>query len=195
MCDKPSQTALTVWLVTAVVAAVATSHPELWTLDIARVLQGEWWRLASGHLVHLSWQHYFFDLLALGIALLLCSRLEQGLSTAASVALLSAASVSAMLLTVRPVDIYGGLSGITAGLLSFAAVRMIVDRDARVTGIVLLAAMLVKIGLEQQGTSISGVAPVWQAHCVGAVAGALVSVFSLQHGFLGTFRRESRRMS
>jgi len=195
MCDKPSQTALTAWLLTAVVAAVATSRPELWALDIATVLQGEWWRLASGHLVHLSWQHYCYDLLALGIALLLCSRLGQGLSAVAWAALLSAAAVSAMLLTVRPVDIYGGLSGITAGLLSFAAVHMIVDRDARLTGCALLVAMLVKIGLEQRGTSISGVAPVWQAHCAGAVAGAVVSVFSLQHGFPGTFRRESRRTS
>jgi len=195
MCDKPSQTALTVWLVTAVVAAVATSCPELWAMDIAKVLQGEWWRLASGHLVHLSWQHYCYDLLALGLVLLLCSRLEQGLSAVAWAALLSVASVSTMLLTARPVDIYGGLSGITAGLLTSAMLRMIVDRDARLTGCALLVAMLVKIGLEQQGTSISGVAPVWQAHCAGAVAGTLVSVSSLQHGFPGIFRRESRRTS
>lgn len=178
MCSKQTQTVLTVWLATALAAATATSVPEHWALDIARTRQGEWWRLISGHLVHLNWQHYWYDLLALGVVLILCIRLGSGIGTIFFTALCSAAAVSVELLVAHPVDVYGGLSGITAGLLSFAAIRLIAH-DTR-TGIVLLAAMLVKISLERRGIAASGVVPVWQAHCAGAVVGALVSIFSLK---------------
>ena len=191
MYGKSSQTVMIAWFVTAVVSAVATSRPERWALDIARVVQGEWWRLASGHLVHLSWQHLRYDLLALGLALYLCSRLEEDVTTIVFSVLFSAAVTSAALLVMRPVDIYGGLSGITAGLLACAAVRMIAD-DRWISGCVLLLAMLCKICLERQGLSASGVLPVWQAHCAGAVAGAIVSVSSLKQRFLVTSTRESR---
>ncbi|QEM67307.1 rhombosortase [Geobacter sp. FeAm09] len=178
MCSKQTQTVLlTAWLATALAAAAATGAPDRWALDIARTRQGEWWRLISGHLVHLNWQHYWYDLLALGLVLILCSRLGSGVGTISCTALCAATVVSVELLTLHPVDVYGGLSGITAGLLSFAAIRLIV-RDAR-TGIVLLAAMLMKICLEWLGISASGVAPVWQAHCAGAAVGALVSICSL----------------
>lgn len=175
MYGKHSQTALTAWLATALAAAAATSVPEGLTLDIARVKQGEWWRLASGHLVHLTWQHYRYDLLALGLSLCLCSRLTDRFPAIAVAALFSACAVSATLMVVYPVDIYGGVSGITAGLLSFAALRLIAH--APLSGTVLFAGMLLKIWLERQGLSASGVAPVWQAHCAGAAAGAVVATF------------------
>jgi len=161
-------------------AAAATSAPERWALDIARTQQGEWWRLISGHLVHLNWQHYWCDLLTLGLVLLLCCRLEKRLSNVALTALLSAAAVSLALMVTRPVDVYGGLSGISTGLLSCAALRLI-SLEARIRGAVLLGAILFKICLEQQGMSISGVPPVWQAHCAGAVAGVLIFAQSVMN--------------
>lgn len=173
---------LTVWLATALAAATATSAPEHWALDIARTRQGEWWRLISGHLVHLNWQHYWYDLLALGVVLILCIRLGSDIGTIFFTVLCSAAAVSVELLVAHPVDVYGGLSGITAGLLSFA-MSCLISQDARWTGISLLVAMLIKICLEWHGVAASGVAPVWQAHCAGAAAGALVSIFSLGRSF------------
>jgi rhomboid family GlyGly-CTERM serine protease len=193
MFAKSSQTALKVWLVAAIAAAAVTNYPELWALDIAKVMQGQWWRLASGHLVHLSWQHYGYDLPTLGLALYLCSRLEDEFNTIAVSVLFSAAATSATLLVLHPVDIYGGVSGITAGLLTFVAVRMIVDREAQISGVVLLVAMLFKICLERRGISASGVAPVWQAHCAGAAAGAFVSVLSLKQNYRIISNREARR--
>lgn len=192
MCGKDSQTALTAWLATALAAAAATSAPDRWALDIARTRQGEWWRLVSGHLVHLNWQHYWYDLLALGLVLILCRRLGSGIGTIVLTALCSATAVSVKLLIAHPVDVYGGLSGITAGLLCFAAIRLIAH-DARVTGIALLAAMLFKIGLERLGIAASGVAPVWQAHCAGAAVGAMVSIFSLKRRCLSGSFPWSRR--
>jgi rhomboid family GlyGly-CTERM serine protease len=192
MYTKSSQTALKVWLVAAIAAAATTIRPELWSMDIAKVMQGQWWRLASGHLVHLSWQHFGYDLPALGLALYLCSRLEDEFHTIAVSMLFSAASTSAALLVLHPVDIYGGLSGITAGLLSFAALRLIAH-DARFSGGVLLVAMLFKICLEWRGISASGVTAVWQAHCAGAAAGAFVAVLSLKRNYQIISTREAGR--
>jgi rhomboid family GlyGly-CTERM serine protease len=191
MYAKTWQTALTVWLVAAMVAAAATSHPELWSMDIAKVMQGQWWRLASGHFVHLNWQHYGYDLPALGLALYLCSQLDEFHTIAVSM-LFSAAATSAALLVLHPVDIYGGLSGITAGLLSFAAQRLIA-RGERFSGGVLLVAMLFKICLEWRGISASGVTAVWQAHCSGAAAGAFVALLSLKQNYQIISNREARR--
>jgi hypothetical protein len=58
---------------------------------------------------------------------------------------------------------------------------------------VLLVAMLVKICLERQGISASGVAPVWQAHCAGAAAGVFVSLISLKQNHQIISTREARR--
>jgi len=180
MCGKNSKTALIAWLAMSVMTAAASCSPDRWSLDIARVLQGEWWRLASGHLVHLNRQHLLCDLLALGLTLCLCVRLEENLPRVACTALLSACSVSLVLVVAQPVDIYGGLSGITAGLLACAAFRLL-DSDTPLAGGVLIIALLAKILLERMGLSASGVYPVWQAHCAGAAAGAIVSVCSLRH--------------
>jgi rhomboid family GlyGly-CTERM serine protease len=155
-------------------------------------MQGEWWRLASGHLVHLSWQHCLSDLLALGLALYLCSRLEEEFHVITFSALFSAAATSAAFMVLHPVDVYGGVSGVTAGLLSFAALRLIA-LDARLGGSMLLGAMLLKICLEWRGISASGVLPVWQAHCAGATAGAFFSVISLKQNSRIISKSEARR--
>lgn len=178
MRSNQSQKTLTAWLATALAGAAATSAPERWVLDIDRVFQGEWWRLASGHLVHLSWQHYLYDLLTLGVIMLLCTRLQANFRTIAFTGLCSASTVSLILLVAHPVDIYGGLSGISAGLLSFAALRL-VSQGSPLSGIAMLGGMLIKVCLERQGLSLSGVGPVWQAHCAGAAAGAMVVAVSL----------------
>lgn len=191
MCGKQSQTTLIAWLATALAAAAATSAPQLWALDIDRVFQGEWWRLASGHFVHLSRQHYWYDLLALGLILVLCIRLQADFRTIAFTGFCSASAVSVMLLAARPVDIYGGLSGISAGLLSFAALRSI-SQGSNVSGCGLLAGMLVKVSLEQRGVSLSGVGPVWQAHCAGAAAGVMVFAVSLRWNWRTMLKRPAR---
>lgn len=194
MCGKNWQKPMTVWLITALAAVVATNSPELWSLDIARAEQGEWWRLASCHLVHLTWQHFRSDLLALGLCLFLFSHLEERPRVLAMTALLSACSVSLVLMAVRPVEIYGGLSGITAGLLSFSVMNMLAN-GARTSGIILLAGMFFKIVLEWQGVSASGVAPVWQAHCAGAAAGALASSLCIEYDSRIIFGNDTGRIS
>lgn len=174
-----SQTALTVWLVTAATAAVATHAPWQWSLDIPRVYQGEWWRLITGHFVHLNQQHYLYDLLGLGLALAFCIATGLRSSTIAKTALLSAGTVSATLLLSHPVDIYGGLSGITAGLLSLGTLGMI-NKGAWFSGVTLSVCLLLKILLELRGIAVAEIAPVWQAHATGAATGIMIAASSLK---------------
>jgi rhomboid family GlyGly-CTERM serine protease len=177
MYSHNTQTTLITWFVSALLAAAATCTPALWSLDTELVRQGELWRLVSGHLVHLNWQHYLYDLLALGLVLFLCRMLEAGFATIAFVALCSAGAVSLSLMVLQPVEVYGGLSGVSAGLLSWAALQLI-RQESPAIGALLIAGMLIKIWLERHGGSASGVVAVWQAHCAGGLAGALVFAVS-----------------
>jgi hypothetical protein len=59
--------------------------------------------------------------------------------------------------------------------MAFAVLRLITNVDLA-SGFILLAGMIFKIYLERQGMSLSGVVPVWQAHCAGAAAGLIVSL-------------------
>jgi rhomboid family GlyGly-CTERM serine protease len=172
---NPQQKVIAGWLIVAVMAAIATDAPEQWTLDTTKVMQGEWWRMVSGHFAHLNWQHYSFDLAALGLSLYLCCQIGSCFHEIISSALLSACAVSASVLVVRPVDIYGGISGITAGLLSYAAAGLIF-RNAWGTGAALATGMICKIFLEWHGISASNITPVWQAHCAGTAGGLIAFV-------------------
>jgi rhomboid family GlyGly-CTERM serine protease len=172
MYGKQAQTALTVWITTALAAIMATYSPDYWALDSEKVMHGEWWRLVTGHLSHVSWRHCLYDTLAFGPALYLCAVLGNGFSTVIITTLLSGCAVSMVVVIAHPVDVYGGLSGITAGFLSFAILGII--RDNPVSGMILLVGLMIKICIEQRGVALSGVTPVWQAHCAGAVAGATV---------------------
>ncbi|MBT1072745.1 hypothetical protein [Pelotalea chapellei] len=114
---------------------------------------------------------------------MLCTSLQANFKTIAFTGLCSAGAVSVTLLVAHPVDIYGGLSGISAGLLSFAALRLI-SQGSPLSGIAMLGGMLIKVCLERHGLSLSGVGPVWQAHCAGAAAGAMVVAVSRGHYLL-----------
>jgi rhomboid family GlyGly-CTERM serine protease len=179
------------WLAIAVLAAGATCFPVLWSLDIELVRQGDLWRLFCGQLVHLSWQHYCYDLLALGMALWLCSWLASGFREITLAILCSAGAVALTMMLLQPVDVYGGLSGVVAGLLAWAAI-LLIRRDNHVPGLVLVVGMVIKIRTEQCGVSLSGVEAVWQAHCAGALAGALYGVLPHRMALIVVTKQEAR---
>jgi rhomboid family GlyGly-CTERM serine protease len=172
---RHTKTTIIVWLAVVILAAGATSFPALWSLDTELVRQGEWWRLISGHLVHLSWQHYGYDLLALGLVLCLCHRMTSVWKEIVWVALCSSVAVSMSIQVLHPVDVYGGLSGVAAGLLAWSTL-MLIRHGSQLVGSIVLVGMIIKLYLEWKGMSVSGVAVVWQAHCAGALAGALYGV-------------------
>ena len=84
--------------------------------DRAAVLSGEWWRIITGHLVHLNLVHLAFNLFGL---VLLCELLWRDLPWKHGCALLffSATGTSALLWWLHPeLAWYAGLSGVLHGL-------------------------------------------------------------------------------
>lgn len=84
------------------------------------ILEGELWRLVTGHLVHFSSLHLAADLLVFGGAGLLIER-EQG-GRAAYLYLTTAGVIGCALLLFEPqLDRFGGLSGLAYGSVVYLA--------------------------------------------------------------------------
>jgi rhomboid family GlyGly-CTERM serine protease len=153
---------------------------------------GEWWRLATAHLVHLGWGHLWPNLLAL---LLIGSLFEQlftpleWLATAAGAAL----AIDTGLYTLDPgVDWYVGLSGVLHGLVAAGAVKMLGRQ--RGLGAALAIGLAAKLLWEQTWGPIPftqasvGGPVVVAAHLYGAAAGVVAALVS------ETFRRRRTRL-
>ena len=144
-------------------------------LDREALLAGQYWRLLSAHLVHLSWWH----LAANGLALLLFQQLYgQALSLVSWLRLwlVMALGVALGILWGNPeVSWYAGLSGVVVGLIVAGALKACREQP-QISGI-LLGFIAVKIAWEQwQGTALihspwSGTATLVDAHLYGALSG------------------------
>lgn len=141
------------------------------------ILEGEYWRAISGHLVHGTWQHWLLN--AAGLSLLwaifprhLCNR------SAALLSLGIALSTSIALLVLDPaVNWYLGMSALLHGLLAAWLVVDLLD-GKRMAGLLLLLISL-KLAYEQwlgplPGSMESTGLPVLvNAHLYGALSGGL----------------------
>lgn len=138
------------------------------------------WRLLTAHLAHLDFVHGALN----GAALLLVWRIVRDFVSPTECAWLlvgSITTIDAGLYLLSPaVEWYVGASGALHGLLAGAAVLML-DRGARVQGVVVLLAVGAKLVLEQAGggaltTFMLGDAPVVAvAHLYGAAGGIVTA--------------------
>ena len=135
---------------------------------------GEWWRLASSHLVHAGWAHLGLNL----VALLLLSALLHSRSTAQQALLwgLTAGGTGLALHALMPaLDWYVGLSGVLHGAVVWWALDLL--RTSRPLGALALAGIGTKLALDlagggQQSAALIGVPVIIEAHLYGAVVGA-----------------------
>ena len=147
----------------------------------AAVLDGEWWRLLSAHLVHLGWAHLWLNLAGLLLVWLLFGPRLRPVAWLA-VFLLSALGTGLGLFWFSPgLDWYVGLSGVLHGL--FVAGALAECRFEPRMGGLLLVLLAVKLAWEQfmgatPGTAeMIGAAVVVDAHLYGAVSGGLACAF------------------
>lgn len=148
--------------------------------DRAAVAGGQWWRLLSGNLVHLSWWHLLFNVLSLALLVLLCPErlpLTEWLRRFAALG----AGMSLGLYWLSPgVQTYVGLSGLVYGLFALGFGRQALRRDE--IGIACLVFILVRIGWELWvGASASevrliGGQVVPQSHLYGVASAAAYAV-------------------
>ncbi|MBL6751463.1 MAG: rhombosortase [Nevskia sp.] len=148
--------------------------------DRAAVAAGQWWRLLSGNLVHLSWWHLLFNVLSLALLVLLCpERLPAAEWLRRFTALGAGMSLGLFWLSPGVRD-YVGLSGLVYGLFALGFGRQALRRDE--IGIACLVFILVRIGWELWvGASASevrliGGQVVPQSHLYGVASAALYAL-------------------
>lgn len=148
----------------------------------AGLLDGEWWRIVTGHLVHLGPTHTLLNLAGFGLLLwLFIAEIRPWEWVAAG--LVSAASIALGLFFWGPeTDWYVGLSGVLHGWFAIGAARTCA-KQARF-GLAMLLGLAAKLIWEQlRGTMPFTLAldigpVVVDAHLYGALGGALFYVIS-----------------
>ena len=167
--------------------------------DREQILAGQVWRLFTGHLVHLGWQHLLLNLAGLILTYLVFYRYlvdGQGIIAVFVIAL----GVSAGLLLFNP-DLawYVGLSGLLHGLLMFAAVRAVFDKKNanQKIYITLVILLLIKIGYEQvigpmpTSAVLKNYKIISDAHLYGAVSGLVLVIIFLLGRYLIQIKRST----
>jgi rhomboid family GlyGly-CTERM serine protease len=97
--------------------------------DRAAIAAGQWWRLFSGNLVHLSGWHLLFNLLSLVLLVLLCPERLSAAEWTRRV-LLVGTGMSLCLYWLMPrLQTYVGLSGLVYGLFALGLGRQALRRD------------------------------------------------------------------
>jgi len=143
--------------------------------DRAAILDGQWWRLLSGHLVHLGAHHMLLNLAALLLGYLLCGDVFD-FGRWLLILLGSMLGIGLGLLLFDPGLVwYVGLSGALHGLLAAGALALIRRREG--VGWALLVLLVGKLVWEQTAGPIpwtaaaSGGPVVVDAHFYGALSG------------------------
>ncbi|MBB5210967.1 rhombosortase [Microbulbifer hydrolyticus] len=175
-------------IVVAAAAAIYVKEDTLGALlsyDRSRILAGEYWRIVSGHLTHTNLNHLLLNGCGLTLAWALMPMRPRLNIALAGLAIIGALCGLALLLFEPQITWYRGLSGVIHALLVLGAVFNITTAGERLPGLVVLAAVVLKLYSETFGTSGSmvteliGAPVVTEAHFWGALAGAAVAILLL----------------
>ena len=176
------------WLVPGLAERLEFTRPS--------IVDGELWRLLTGHLTHLSLEHLAWDL---GVFIVLGALTERA-NRARFLACLgaAAATISVAVWWFAPgLAVYRGLSGLDSALFALLVVTVLHEKLAErrwwSVGAVaaISAAFAAKLVLEATTStavfvSTPGLAPVPLAHAIGALVGGVL-------GWSGTHRRPGAR--
>lgn len=166
------------WGLAALAVALATGGEEttlLLRFERSAIGAGEWWRLLTGHLLHLGWSHLVLNLAGLALVWLLVAPALRPMEWLALLGL-SALGTSAGLLWFLPsLQWYVGLSGLLHAILTGGALAKARAGDRE--GWVLLAMVALKLLWEQAAGPLPGTeraaggAVIVDAHLFGALSG------------------------
>jgi rhomboid family GlyGly-CTERM serine protease len=149
----------------------------------AAVAGGQFWRLLTGHLVHLGWSHLLLNIAGLALIWALLGQCYRPLQWLMIVAL-SAAGIDAGFLWLQPgLQWYVGLSGILHGMLAAGVVSNWAAGgqgrlEAAVLGVFLLGKLAYEhfAGATPSSEWLAGGPVVTEAHLYGACGGLLAAV-------------------
>jgi rhomboid family GlyGly-CTERM serine protease len=148
--------------------------------DRPGILEGDWWRLISGHFVHLGGAHFALNAAGLGLVWYLVGRSFNG-SRWLLIVIACLLGMDLGFWFLKPqLSWYVGLSGLLHGLLAAGLAEKL--RQPDIETFILAALLLGKLAFEQlsgplpgsEGTA--GGPVVVDAHLFGAVSGALAAI-------------------
>lgn len=147
--------------------------------DRAGLAAGQWWRLLTGHLVHLDLEHAGLNSLGLVLMWALFAR-DYGPRQWVLIVLATIGAIDAGLwLRDSTVAWYVGSSGALHGVMAAGTLAHLRRRD--LDGWILSAFIVVKLAFEQRAGALpfsdSGAGVVVDAHLYGALGGALIAAF------------------
>lgn len=166
-------------LVCGLLVIVGEDAREALKYDRLAIVDGEFWRLVTGHLVHMGVSHYVLNMAGLLLVWLLTGRYFS-LSEWVTVLLVTLVLTTAGFWFVdRNLLWYVGLSGILHGLLVAGSLRGL--RELPGESAVILCVVAAKLAWEQLAgplpgsESVSGGNVIVNAHLFGAVGGAVAA--------------------
>ncbi len=171
------QVPLVVALVCAVAVAFGDDGREVLRYDRAAIAGGEYWRLLSGHIVHLGFRHLLLNLAGLLLVWLLVGRLYSTRRWILVAAICVLMMDAGFWFADAGMRWYVGLSGMLHGLLLAGAIRGI--RTLPGESLVICAVIVAKLVYEQVAGPLpgseaaAGGAVVVNSHLYGAIGGAL----------------------
>jgi rhomboid family GlyGly-CTERM serine protease len=147
--------------------------------DRAALLAGEWWRLASAHLVHLGLRHALLN--ALGLVLMWALFVPDYRARQWFLILIAAAAAIDAGLWFRDTGVlwYVGASGVLHGVLAAGILAAV--RRGEPAGLALMVLLLAKLAYEHWAGALpfagSAVPVVVNAHLYGALGGAAAAAW------------------
>lgn len=164
-------------LLMVVLQALPASWQQLIRYDRAAIAAGQWWRLFTGHFIHLDWKHLALNLAGLGLGTWLFGADRSPRRWLLAGLVLALGGSLGLYCFAPEVGWCVGLSGMLHGfmIIGFGSWALSGDR----AGLLLLAVVVGKMAWEQLGgdmpwaASLAGGQVVTAAHLWGAVAGAL----------------------
>lgn len=147
--------------------------------DRALIGEGEWWRLVTGHLVHLGWRHLWPNVVALLIIGSLFERVLTPLEWLAAAGLAALGIDLGLYVLNADVQWYVGLSGVLHGLVACGALLLL--RSGSRVGGALVIGLAVKLAFEQWFGPVpltqanAGGPVIVAAHLYGSAAGAIAA--------------------
>jgi rhomboid family GlyGly-CTERM serine protease len=176
---KYSLTAMLALLISALFLLVG-SVPDALVFNKEAVIQGEYWRLLTAHLVHSDWEHLLWNLSALLIVSTLIEQYQRG---SLIIALLGGIIVTDVYLWHNTLGVvnYAGLSAVLNTVLVVALYQLWQHSKQLLQRVILVATFvgsLLKIIWEMQTSSSLLTSIEWQslpeAHLAGFIMGSLL---------------------
>lgn len=182
---KPIFVPLQLFVLPAVLIALAPTHHALLVLDRTALTNGEIWRLWSGHWVHFSGSHVSWNLVALLVAGTWLEKARPGLLLRHT--LVAAPAIGLAILAGEPgLQSYGGLSGLATSLVVLLGLHQLnAPESPRWLWVGVLGLVAVKIFGEAHLTTpllATFSSPLVRSSTTAHAAGAIVAVLHYGHG-------------